>query len=131
MFNAGIRGQFRDHRIDAIISPAFGLPALPHGASPDVFQAAGYVVCQNITGMPAGVVSTTRVRASEEDQRPQARDKSRQTAWQADHGSANLPVGVQVSALPWQDEMVLRVMAAIELAAHGRDDYPLKRLAGD
>jgi fatty acid amide hydrolase len=41
-----------------------------------------------------------------------------------DAGSAGLPVGVQVAARPWREDVVLSVMSALEEDFRSRPDYP-------
>ena len=47
-------------------------------------------------------------------------------AREAESGSAGLPIAVQVLARPWRDHVALAAMAAIEAAARGQADYPVR-----
>lgn len=69
---------------DAIVSPVCEHAALPHGRSirDDIFPGFGYTMIHNLTGWPAAVVRQT---ASEE----------------------RLPVGIQIAAAPWREDIVL------------------------
>jgi fatty acid amide hydrolase len=109
---------------DAIICPPFGLVALRHGASVDLFAAASYAVLYNTLGLPAGVVPVTRVQEGEESDRPPSRDASETTAATVEKGSAGLPVGVQVVGRYWREDVVLAIMAAIEDDFRGTARYP-------
>jgi fatty acid amide hydrolase len=40
------------------------------------------------------------------------------------NGSVGLPVGVQVAAKPWRDDIVLAIMGALEEHFAGTADYP-------
>lgn len=106
-------------RIDAIVCPPYPLPAVPHGASARLGPANGHTLLFNLLGMPAGVVPVTRVRAGEESRRVPGRDAMERVAREIEEGSAGLPVGVQVAARPWREDVVLAVMKAIEDAAGG------------
>jgi fatty acid amide hydrolase len=111
---------------DIILSPPHALPALRHGASEQlhVANAAAYTVLYNVLGLPAGVVPVTTVRVGEESDRPAGRDHVERAAQETERGSAGLPVGVQVAARPWREDIVLSAMAALESAFAGRPDYP-------
>lgn len=94
-------------KIDVILSPAFSVPAFPHGASTDTL-AGGYSVLYNLLGYPAGVVPVTFVREGEEA------------------GSAGMPVGVQVAARPWREHIALAAMQAVQEAVHFHPAFPDK-----
>ena len=93
-------------------------------ASADLPVAGAYSLLAPVLGFPAGVVPVTRVRAGEETDRPQTRDRVERTARRAEQGSAGLPVGVQLIARPWQEHVALAAMAAVERAARAEPDYP-------
>jgi fatty acid amide hydrolase len=109
--------------LDALICPPSAVPAVRHGgflAGPSV----SYTLLYNVLGMPAGVVAATRVRPGEESDRPFSRDVVERAARAAEADSAGLPVGVQVAARHWREDVVLAVMAALEGHFAGRPDYP-------
>ena len=125
----------RDQRLDAIIGPPHALPALTHGASFDVSMGGAYALLFNLLGYPAGVVSTTSVHPGEETDRAESRDRAEKMAAQVEAGSSGLPVGVQVAAPPWREDVVLAVMRQIERSVCNDADYPCRaaapvRLAG-
>lgn len=111
--------------IDVFLSPPHALPAIPHRKPIDLVAAAGYAFLMNSLDAPAGVVPLTLVRPDEEDARPDSRDQMLRQAKATDRGSAGLPVGVQVSAAPWREDLVLATMQALEVAFCERPDYPL------
>ncbi len=110
--------------LDVIIAPPVGLPALVHGAAADVLTAGAYAPLYNLLGYPTGTLPFTRVRASEESHRRPSRDRVERAAAKTERGSAGLPVGVQIVARPWCEDLVLDVMAALESLVRGRDDFP-------
>jgi amidase len=82
-----------------IICPVCAVPALPHGASYDpekipIWAPFSYTMTYNITGWPAAVV---RAGTSPE----------------------GLPIGVQVVARPWRDDVALAVAQHIEAVTGG------------
>lgn len=112
-------------RFDAVICPPVALPAFTHGSSEHLFPAASYAVVYNVLGVPAGVVSITKVRPGEESDRGVTKDMADITAKEVEEGSAGLPLGVQVVARHWRDDIVLAVMAALEDRFRGTADYPV------
>ena len=72
---------------------------------------------------PAGVAPVTRVR-DDELQRPQVSDTVEKCCAQVEAQSAGLPVGVQVVARPFREDLVLAAMAAIEARVKGEALYP-------
>jgi amidase len=77
---------------DAILSPVSSTPAVPHGHSirDDIFPGYSYTMTHNLTGWPAAVVP---------------RGKSQ----------TGLPIGVQIAAAPWREDIALGLAAQIEL----------------
>lgn len=86
---------------DAILSPVAAHAALPHGASVDEanFRGFSYTMTYNLTGWPAAVV------------------RCGQTA-------AALPIGVQIAAHPWREDVALRIAAHLESACGGWQPSP-------
>jgi fatty acid amide hydrolase len=78
----------------------------------------------NVIGAPAGVVAATRVRPGEESDRKVSKDMADITAKAVERGSAGLPVGVQVVARHWREDVVLAVMAALEAHFRSMPDHP-------
>jgi fatty acid amide hydrolase len=109
---------------DAVLCPAFAVPALPHGLARDLGLPGAYTLLANVLGWPAGVVPLTRVGAAEESARPASRDLVERAARKVERDSAGLPVGVQLIARPWREEVALALMQAIETAARLRADHP-------
>ncbi|HVR73206.1 MAG TPA: amidase family protein [Planctomycetota bacterium] len=124
---AGYQRRFMDaleaRRLDALLCPPSGLPALRHGCYYSTF-AGSYTILYNLLGFPAGVVPVTRVREGEESDRSSGADPVSREASRVEAGSAGLPLGVQVAALPWREDIVLGLMAAIEEGVRGGPDFP-------
>lgn len=123
-YRAKFLAAMDDGHFDAIICPPYPLPALTHGSSRDLFHASSYAILYNVVGMPAGVVAATRVRNGEESDRLSSKDITEHTAREVEHGSVGLPVGVQVAARHWREDIVLAVMAALEEHFRLTPDYP-------
>ena len=94
------------------------------GRSEDLIHALSYSSTYNLLGMPAGAVAATRIRPGEESDRPNSRDLVERAAKQTETGSAGLPVGVQVVAKHWREDVVLGLMGLLEEHFSKRPDYP-------
>jgi len=90
---------FMEH-YDVIICPAGAYPALPHGQTADINAGFTYTRVFNLTGWPAAVV---RGGVSPE----------------------GLPLGVQIVARPWREDVVLAVAQHLESALGGWQPPPL------
>jgi amidase len=88
-FRAGMFRFLRDY--DVVVSPVCANPALPHGSSIDDsnFRGFSYTMTHNVTGWPAAVV------------------RCGETA-------DGLPIGVQIAARPWREDMALAVARRLE-----------------
>ncbi len=101
-------GRFRSTMLgfmqhwDAIVCPAAALAAVPHGASGAFTQATmiSYTVPYSLTGWPCVVV-------------------------RAGVSAEGLPVGVQIVASPWRDDVALALAQQIETALGGWQPPPL------
>ena len=80
--------SFLENR-DVILSPVNALPALPHGAVRDDLRAFSYTMAYNLTGWPVTVV-------------------------RAGTSSSDLPIGVQIAARPWREDVSLAAAAWVE-----------------
>ncbi|MDW8245426.1 MAG: amidase family protein [Sandaracinaceae bacterium] len=109
--------------LDALICPATVTPAPPHGSTSDFGPAAVYTARYNLLNFPAGVIGITRV-LPHETERPERKDRIDRRAQAIQQGSAGLPVGVQVVARPFREEVVLAIMMHIEKEAKLRGEAP-------
>jgi amidase len=78
-------------RFDAVVSPVAATPAVLHGASIDteVFRGFSYTMTYNLTGWPAAVVRCGTSRDG-------------------------LPIGVQIAANPWREDVTLALARLLE-----------------
>jgi Asp-tRNA(Asn)/Glu-tRNA(Gln) amidotransferase A subunit family amidase len=114
---------------DLVLCPALPLPAPPHDQTPQIPHAFASVTLFNLLGLPAGVVPVTTVRSGEESQGASTTDRWRRAAGRAERGSVGLPVGVQLAARPWREDLVLAAMAAIESRVAGQPGHPTTPIA--
>jgi amidase len=90
---------FMEH-YDVIVCPASAYPAVSHGHSADINAGFTYSRVFNLTGWPAVVV---RGGASAE----------------------GLPIGVQIVARPWREDVALAVAQHLETVLGGWQPPPL------
>ena len=86
---------------DVLLSPVAAHPAVPHGHTihDDVFPGFSYTMTHNLTGWPAAVV---RCGTSPE----------------------GLPIGVQIAAAPWREDITLAVALFLEETLGGWQPCP-------
>jgi len=85
---------------DVIVCPVCSFPGMVHGSTYDRLPAFSYTMTYNLSGWPAAVV---RAGTSRE----------------------GLPIGVQIVARPWREDVALAVAAKIERALGGYQRPPL------
>jgi fatty acid amide hydrolase len=110
-------------KLDAILCPAHATPALPHGGTRDFALGGSPSMLFNVLHFPAGVVPVTRVRR-DELLREAPRDRLEKIAADVDRKSLGLPVGVQIAARPWREDLVLALMMAVEEGVSGDEGFP-------
>jgi len=123
-YRVRFRNALDSGRFDAIICPPTSLPAVLHGSTITLLDFDSYARLYNLLGMPAGTVAAGCVRAGEESDRAPSRDRMERTAAEVEKGSAGLPVGVQVAARHWREDIVLAVMSELETHFRTQADYP-------
>lgn len=106
--------EWQQAGFDAVVSPGLGMPALLHGGSRELTPVCSYTFMWNVLHYPVGVVPIGLTESHECVYDSATSDLFSKPARATVVGSEGLPVGVQVSALPWRDEMVLRVMRELE-----------------
>lgn len=85
---------------DALLCPACAYPALPHGQTFDHFLGFTYTFAYNLTGWPAAVI---RAGTSPE----------------------GLPIGVQIVARPWREDIALALAQHLEETLGGYQAPPI------
>jgi fatty acid amide hydrolase len=110
--------------LDAILSPATTLPALRHGGA-DEAPFGAYTLLASLLGWPAGVVPLTHVRADEQTAVVRGRDRMDRAAAETEAGSAGLPIGVQIMARPFRDDVALALLEALEQSAPSAPRTPI------
>ena len=111
--------------LDAILCPAHTLPAMAHGTSGELTLCNAIPFRYTYLNFPAGVVPVTRVSEAEANGSKSNGDRVERGVARVTAEGAGLPVGVQVIARPYREDLALAVMAAIEGAVRHRHDYPV------
>jgi amidase len=83
-------------RYDVLVCPVYTHAALPHGASTqeENFRGFSHTMAYNVAGWPAAVV-------------------------RCGTSATGLPIGVQIVAAPWREDIALAVAARLERAFGG------------
>jgi fatty acid amide hydrolase len=104
--------------IKYLISPGMGLPAPRHKTTGELLPNFMYTILFNFLGLPTGALPVTRVRPDEQTYSSRHADPVTAAAVDCMKDSEGLPIGVQVSALPFRDEECLGLMQHIEALLH-------------
>ncbi|XP_037683249.1 fatty-acid amide hydrolase 1 [Choloepus didactylus] len=117
LYRQTVIAQWRALDLDVLLTPMLS-PAMDLNAPGRATGAVSYTLLYNCLDFPAGVVPVTMVTAEDEAQMEHYRgyfgdiwDKVLQKAMKK---SIGLPVAVQCVALPWQEELCLRLMREVE-----------------
>uniref|UniRef100_A0A1I7X4T8 Amidase domain-containing protein n=1 Tax=Heterorhabditis bacteriophora TaxID=37862 RepID=A0A1I7X4T8_HETBA len=106
--------------IDALVCPAFPVPAVPHQYSSKLGMTAVATGIFNLIDFPAGVVPVGKVTKKDDEELlneavfPVGFNIALKQMRDAAMNSAGLPLAVQVVTLPFEEEMCLRVMSEVE-----------------
>jgi amidase len=98
--------QFRSRMLafmenwDAILCPVAAFPGMRHGSTYDRLEAFSYTMTFNLTGWPAAVV-------------------------RAGIMPTGLPIGVQIAARPWREDVALSLARVIEQSLGGFQPPPI------
>ncbi|XP_075365382.1 vitamin D3 hydroxylase-associated protein-like [Mycteria americana] len=109
--------RWRELRLDAVLCPVLG-PAFTAGYPGKLLTAISSTMLYNVLNFPAGVVPVSTVTEADEEELKLYQgccdDPWDRTLKQAVAGAVGLPVAVQCVALPWQEELCLRLMKEVE-----------------
>eukprot|EP00928_Gymnodinium_smaydae_P041230 TRINITY_DN27912_c0_g1_i1.p1 TRINITY_DN27912_c0_g1~~TRINITY_DN27912_c0_g1_i1.p1 ORF type:complete len:601 (-),score=80.79 TRINITY_DN27912_c0_g1_i1:123-1892(-) len=111
------------YKVDAVIVPASCIPAHHLHTYGDLTVIIAYAVAWNLLAVPAGIIPVNSfVREDEQcylapdaDGKPASpKDKFDKGLTAAMNNSAGLPLSAQIIALPYNDEVIVRLMKDIE-----------------
>jgi len=108
---------WQDKKLDILLSPGFSYPAQKRGDAKDILVGACYTFIYNTLNLPTGAVPVTLVKEGE-DVYPKSMSKYHDLTYQkmveTIKGSVGMPVSVQLSTLPFEEEKCVSVMAQLE-----------------
>jgi fatty acid amide hydrolase len=124
-FKLDFLAAMRAANVDALLSPAHTLPALRHGDSIDLAPACSPTMLYNTLDFPAGVVPVTTVTAEDDAAflAMKPKDALDKAMLRAGRDSKGLPIGVQVAAPPFDEEVILRALRDIERGINFADHH--------
>ncbi|EGR34573.1 hypothetical protein IMG5_006590 [Ichthyophthirius multifiliis] len=106
---------FQKNNISSILCPSSGTPAFSHGKNAETVLSCYYNFMWNLLDFPAGVLPITTVLENEQHYKNSLiKDILSKKIDQFMKGSMGMPVGIQVVALPNQDEVALNIMKQID-----------------
>ncbi len=100
--------------IKCFLSLGLATPAIKHDTFATTNIQSIYTSMYNFLNFPAGVLPITKVKENEQYYKSKINDFITRDLDKIMKGSKGLPVGVQVVALPWNDELLIEVMKLIE-----------------
>ncbi|VDN26358.1 unnamed protein product [Gongylonema pulchrum] len=112
--------DWQEFELDALICPAFTVPAVPHDYPSRLPACAFATGLFNMLDFPAGVVPTGTVSSSDDELLADeaswrtGKDIALKLLKCAARDSAGLPLAVQVVTLPLREEKCLAVMKQVE-----------------
>ena len=106
-------------RLDAIISPVCALPAFLHNTADKVGLGGIYTALHNVTGFPTGVATISEVGHDEAIGRKRTADLAVRTASKIEANASGLPLGVQIAARPWKEQVVLALINVLHKRLQG------------
>ncbi|NWQ98697.1 FAAH1 hydrolase, partial [Burhinus bistriatus] len=109
--------RWRELQLDVVLCPVLG-PAFTTGYPGKLLTAISSTMLYNVLNFPAGVVPVSTVTEADEEELKLYQgccdDPWDRMLKQAVAGAVGLPVAVQCVALPWQEELCLRLMKEVE-----------------
>ena len=119
---------WEDNKLDALLTPGTANPAFKHTYSGKLSLALSYTFIFNVLNLPTGCVPITLVQKGE-DVYPESqyKDKDSFYHWEVKNmkDSVGLPVGVQITTLPYEDEKCVNIMRQLEEEIQFNKKHPL------
>ena len=110
-----IKWWIEENELDCLISPGLATPAIHHGESENLALTCCYTFIWNFLDFPTGVVPITKVKEGEDVYIDNFHnDRFSKLTKKSLKGSVGLPLGVQLSCLPFKEELCLNVMKQLE-----------------
>ncbi|XP_052232987.1 vitamin D3 hydroxylase-associated protein-like [Dreissena polymorpha] len=116
--------SWRELKLDAVICPVSATVALPHSETVNVINTFSYAMLYNILNYPAGSMPVTKVTSDDVSNMAKYPNTTfgNKCVIKCMQGTEGLPVNVQVVGLPYQEELVLRVMSELDKGLRAEQD---------
>ena len=121
---ARVHREWREQGLDAVICPAYATPAIRHGQSDDFSMAGSYSMRYNFLNFPGGVVPVSRVENTD-TVRADTLQRLEKKAADVERHSVGLPLGIQIVGRPFEEDVVLAIMIALEAKLKKQADFPV------
>lgn len=118
---------WEEKKLDGMISPGLAFPGTKRGLVKDIVQGVCYAYILNVLDIPTGVVPVTVVKEGEDSypkELTKHHDMIHRKIQENMKGTVGLPVGVQVSTMPWQEEKCVNIMLQLEEELQFRAKHP-------
>ena len=106
--------RLTENGVEIILAPGMVTPAVLHGSSNENKLQGVYQFMFSTLEVCTGAMPITKVREDEQYYESDKDDKIINSIKLNMENSKGLPIGIQVSGLPWTDEKVFKVMEVIE-----------------
>lgn len=120
-----VHHDWSEKGLDAVLCPAHATPAVGHRQSGDFTIAGCYSMRYNFLNFAAGVVPVTRVDEGEQQRTLTDNDRLDKKAALIESQTAGLPIGVQIAAPPYREDVVLRLLGLIEAGVKDGPRWPI------
>lgn len=109
----GYEDMMKQENIDVIISPVNSMHAYLHGKSLELSSGGTYTLVHNVTGFPSGVMKVSNVKEENIIPRKRTMELANNVARKTELMSEGLPVSIQITALPWREDLILGMMGEV------------------
>lgn len=119
----------KDQKIDCLVTPGFPVPAPKHGDSRFLAMGGIYTMIFNILDLPTVALPTRVVKKGEDVYKCPGRNPKDIFVKKAKHtveGSVGMPMGLQLSCLPYEDEKVCGVALQFEKLLKYNSNLPVE-----
>ena len=117
-FQSKLFGRFIDKMeeagVDVILSPGMPIPAIKLYSSNECILMCCYMYAWNFLNLASGVMKITDVREGEDYFETDKEDEMAKSMEENAKGTVGLPVGISISARPFYEEIVVKVMEDIQ-----------------
>lgn len=120
---------WEENNLDAFISPGYPIPAMKTKNSKHIMIAACYTRIYNYLNLPAGSLPVTRVKEGEDiyDEKTGSKQEELERRTREDmKGTVGMPINIQVTTLPNEDEKCVAIMKLIErlIPFYSQNSFP-------